>query len=760
MPSGRVVEAVADALSASGRYNRDDKVQPIAVLWPDPARTWEPVMDLMREVTPVLTLGPYDVANQTGPAIWIRCRLSERLATSETGPIVTYLPGVERSDLRAVETSPSHLQPLGELQFRSTWWLRGNQAPWTPAGFLRSSDGLDLDLARDDDTTAALGLALREVVASPVDVLRARGRIDAGYLSSLLVSDVTRTLLEWLDSPDEARASHSSNEWAAFLGQCRAEFGVDVEAAGPLTVAQKFAQQQGSWKKAWDRFADAPHLYPNIAQRLRQAKPPSEHLFEDVTGPWPQDNDDAEQSLAQALKALKTGSASDARESIAILEGEHAPRRASVWVKLGMSPLAEALAPLSEVARTTAEIPDLDSVEAFKTWYVEEGHKVDHGAVTSLAKVVEPALREVVGAALRATYLPWLDDVARSFQRVVGADVVGDTGLSLEDGDCVVFVDGLRLDVGQTLRSKLAANGMTVSLTPRVAAIPTMTASGKPAVAPLTAPMQAGGELAPTTGGAEVNAAVLRTMLRAESVQPLGPDETGDPAGRGWTETGDLDGTGHKLGIKLVDRIPQEVADIASRVQLLLGAGWTRVHVVTDHGWLLMPGALLKVELPQHLADPRKPRCARLNDGAGAVDQPTFPWTWDRDVRIAVPRGIAAFEAGRIYEHGGVSPQESITPHLIVTAGVAVSQTRIEGVRWRGLRCRVDFAQVPDGSSLDVRRTPGNAASSFVGPKAVVGSDEASVLVEDDSLLGDSAYVVILSASGEILAQLPTRVGD
>ena len=175
---------------------------------------------------------------------------------------------------------------------------------------------------------------------------------------------------------------------------------------------------------------------------------------------------------------------------------------------------------------------------------------------------------------------------------------VGDTGLSLEDGDCVVFVDGLRLDVGQTLRSKLAANGMTVSLTPRVAAIPTMTASGKPAVAPLTASMQAGGELAPTTGGAEVNAAVLRTMLRAESVQPLGPDETGDPAGRGWTETGDLDGTGHKLGIKLVDRIPQEVADIASRVQLLLGAGWKRVHVVTDHGWLLMPGALLKVELP------------------------------------------------------------------------------------------------------------------------------------------------------------------
>ena len=756
----RVVEAIGHALTASGRYNRDDKVQPVAVLWPDPHRAWETVMDLVREVTPALTLGDYDEASLTGPAIWIRCRLSEHASDSPDVPAVIYLPGVERSDLRAIETSPSHLQPLAELQFRSTWWQRGNQAPWTPAGFLRSSDGLDLDLARDDETTAALNLALREVVASPLDVLRTRGRIDAGYLSSLLVSDVNRTLLEWLNSPDETRASHLDNEWAAFLGQCRAEFKIDIEGAGALTVAQKLAQQQGPWKKVWARFEDTPHVYPNIAQRLRQAKPPSEHLFEEVAGPWPQDNDDAEKSLAQALKVLDAGPASTARETVASLEAQHAPRRGSVWAKLGMSPLAEALAPLSDVASWTAEVPAPASVEEFKTWYAEEGHKIDHAAVTSLAKVAEPALRDVVGTALRATYLPWLDDVARSFQQVVGEDVIADTGLAMEDGDCVVFVDGLRLDVGQTLRSKLAANGMTVALAPRLAALPTMTSSGKPAVAPLDASMQAGEGLAPTNGGAEVNAAVLRKMLRAESVQPLGPDETGDPAGRGWTETGDLDGTGHKLGLKIIDRIPQEVADIASRVRQLLGAGWRRVHVVTDHGWLLMPGSLPKVELPLHLADPRKSRCARLKEGAGIVDQPTFRWTWDRDVRIAVPRGVAAFEAGCVYEHGGVSPQESITPHLIVTAGAVVTQAKIEGVRWRGLRCRVDFARVQGGSILDVRRTPGDAASSFVGPKSVVGSDEASVLVEDDSLLGETAYVVILSASGEILAQLPTRVGD
>ena len=751
-----VLGEVADSLAAAGRYNRDDKVQPVAVLWPDPTRAWEPVIDLLRDITPILTLGDFDDASQSGPAIWIRCQLTE----PSDQPVVIYLPGVERSDLRAIETSPMHLQPLAELQFRATWWQRGSHGPWTPAGFLRSADGLALDLGRDEQTSSALVLALREVIGTPVDVLKGKGRIDATYLSSLLISDTNKLLLEWLDAPDQARAARSANEWSAFLSQCRNDFGIDLEAAGPLTVAQELAGQAGTWGNLWARFADAPHLYPRIPERLRQAKPPATALFELGSGPWPQDNEEAEVALSTALASLGAGAPGSARDRIKALEEEHAPRRESVWAKLGKAPLADALSLLDQVARATASLPAVDSVEAFKDWYAAEGHKVDQAATAALTKVTDPPLREVVGTALRATYLPWLDDVARSFQDVLVQVPAGNTGLTIEDGDCVIFVDGIRLDVCQTLRTRLAAGGMTASLTPRLAAVPTMTSSGKPAVAPLKNVLGTGDALAPTSDGVEVNAPLLRKLLATESVQALSPDETGDPTGRGWTETGDLDGTGHKLGIKLVDRIGQEIADIATRVQQLLGAGWTRVHIVTDHGWLLMPGGLPKVELPIHLAVTRKSRCARLIAGAGNVDQPTFKWTWDPSVRIAVPRGVAAFEAGCIYEHGGVSPQESITPHLVVTSGTIVGGARIEGVRWRGLRCRVDFAMVPSGANLDIRRTPGDAAGSLVASKPVEGTDEASVLVEDDSVLGESAYVVIVSASGEILAQLPTKVGD
>ncbi|MCV7176147.1 BREX-1 system phosphatase PglZ type B [Mycolicibacterium sphagni] len=751
-----MLDAVAESFAAAGRYNRDDKVQPVVVLWADPTRAWEPVIDLLRGSTPILTLGEFNAASQSGPAIWIRCQLAE----PRDHPIVVYLPGVERSDLRAIETSPPNIQPLAELQFRAAWWQHGSHGPWTPAGFLRSADGLALDLGRDDATSAALALALREIIATPVDVLMSKGRIDASYLSSLLVSDANKLLLEWLDAPDQARAARSANEWSAFLGQCRSTFGLDIESVGPLTVAQELAGRAGAWGSLWERFADAPHLYPNIPDRLRQAKPPATALFELGSGPWPQDNEEAEVELAAALASLGAGSPTSARDRIRALEEEHAPRRDSVWAKLGQTPLADALSVLDHVAQTTASLPAVDSVDAFTQWYAADGHKVDQAAIAALTKVTDPPLREVVGTALRATYLPWLDDVARAFQEAMVDDPASDVGLTIEDGDCVIFVDGLRLDVGQTLRARLGASGMTASLTPRIAAVPTMTSSGKPAVSPLTVALGSGGALAPTSDGVEVNAPMLRKLLVAESVQTLSPDETGETTGRAWTETGDLDGTGHKLGIKLVDRIAQEVADVATRVQQLLGAGWKRVHIVTDHGWLLMPGGLPKVELPVHLAVTRKSRCARLTAGAGNVDQPTFKWTWDPSVRIVVPRGVAAFEAGCIYEHGGVSPQESITPHIIVTSGAVVGRARIEGVRWRGLRCRVDFAQVPHGASLDVRRMPGDAAGSLVTSKAVEGTDEASVLVEDDSAMGLSAFVVIVSVSGEILAQLPTKVGD
>jgi len=761
MTGTTVLDGIRQSLLEAGRYNRDDKIRPAAVLWPDPDRLWESVVEMLRPQMRIATLGDFAPVDSTGPAIWLRCILAEEVKPGDDNPWVIYLPGVERNELRAIESCPANIRPLAELQFRSVWWLQSNQSPWTPAGFLRSADGLAVDLGKDHETLVALSLALSQVASVAVQDLRNRGRIDASYLSSLLVSDEVKTLLEWLNDPADTKSRLLGNRWAAFLAQCKSSLGVDPESEGALTVAQRLGGRQGVWNKVWERFAEAPHSYPKIPEQLRRAKP-ADQLFADLPDSWPQDNEAAESEVLAQFNKMNMGTPAEGRAQIVALEGEHGRRRETVWGRLGKTPLADALGHLSSIAEQTLKNVSANSLPELTAWYSTDGYRVDAGAVSALAAADEPRSREGVGEVLRAIYLPWLDDAARLFQALVQAgDANAETGLSINDGDCVLFIDGLRLDVGESVRRALAERGANAEMGTRLAAFPTMTSTGKPAVAPIAAILQPGEELTPTVKGHLVDASTLRTLLVEAGVQTLTSDEIGNPAGRGWTEAGDLDAAGHKLGLKIVDRIPQEVAEIASRVRELLDGGWQRVHVVTDHGWLLMPGQLQKVELPQHLAVTRKSRCARLIAGAGEVGPPTFAWTWDKTVRIAVPRGVAAFEAGCIYEHGGLSPQESITPHLIVSRGGTASVAGIEAIKWIGLRCRVDHVAAPRGARIDIRKSPGDSSSSIVPePKDVVGSGELKVLVPDDSLEGVAVYVVLLSDSGDILAQVATKVGD
>src|SRR5262249_6139465 len=151
--------------------------------------------------------------------------------------------------------------------------------------------------------------------------------------------------------------------------------------------------------------------------------------------------------------------------------------------------------------------------------------------------------------------------------------------------------------------------------------------------------------------------------------------------------------------------------------QALTEAGWRQVLIVTDHGWLMMPGGLPKADLPEHLTVIRKGRCARLKDGAQTAQQ-TVPWFWDIQVRIAVAPGIHCFEAGKEYEHGGLSPQECVVPVLRVTPASANVQIEITQVIWRGLRCALKIVGSEHNMVVDIRSKAGDAKSSISTPRA------------------------------------------
>jgi hypothetical protein len=262
--------------------------------------------------------------------------------------------------------------------------------------------------------------------------------------------------------------------------------------------------------------------------------------------------------------------------------------------------------------------------------------------------------------------------------------------------------------------------------------------------------------------GTTVTAEVLRRTLSVEGFQVLAGDDTGDPSGRGWIELGDIDALGHSQGIKLARYVDRELQPIAERVTGLLKAGWQRVEVVTDHGWMLGVGELIKIDpdLPSALTEVRKGRCALVKDDA-TVDLPTLPWTWDPLVTIAVAPGLTAFERGKVYEHGGVSPQESIVPRLIVTSRIAtLGSAVIDEIRWTGLRCRVRVVDAPKHAVVDLRSRPADPGSSLASEmKELDDTGVASLLPSSNDLDGTAAVLVVLAADGAVLAQRATVIG-
>ena len=100
----------------------------------------------------------------------------------------------------------------------------------------------------------------------------------------------------------------------------------------------------------------------------------------------------------------------------------------------------------------------------------------------------------------------------------------------------------------------------------------------------------------------------------------------------------------------------------------------------------------------------------------------------------------------------------------MVSLGKASSATQgpeVTGVKWLGLLCRVEYSGVGPGGSVDIRGLPSDVSTS-VAEAAIetTGAGKASLLVPDEEQQGEDAYIVILSASGELLAQRKVSIGQ
>ena len=254
---------------------------------------------------------------RTGPAIWIRClvdrTLDEPALPGDRAPIV-YLPGV--------------------------------------GSFLTSTRTLGLDIARDDRTIEAMLRALPEVVLTPIEQFSVR-RLEADDFDRILSDDLIRDMLRWMGDPDGMKARLGSSSWGAFCNRCREELAVDPEVDTAITAGERLGEGAGEWAKVWDRFVESPMAYKGIDKLLQCSRPRTTLLFD--RSRWPDLNDEDDQFVRKELTSLTNLPHDRACDAVLKLESAHGPRRKSVWARLGQTPMADVLEPLSrlaDVART------------------------------------------------------------------------------------------------------------------------------------------------------------------------------------------------------------------------------------------------------------------------------------------------------------------------------------------------------------------------------------------------------------------------
>jgi hypothetical protein len=768
---GGLVEALERSFAEALR-SPEGIAEPVALLWTDAdPPQWQALVDRLQTILPqVFVLGPYAADKRTGPAIWLRCLVDRALPEVQLAagvvPIL-YLPGVGRQDLRAGEDCPPKLQPLVELQFRGRVWHQRNGRDWTVEAFLASEDGLGLDVAQDARTKEAALRSLPLLAETSLEGLRGH-RLEADDFDRLAVSDPARDVLRWMSAGDAFRGSEGEDRWKAFRGLCVSDFKLDPDDRSPADAAAALLDGNGKWDLVWRHFKDSPRLYPDVAQLLRHTATPLQHRGSERDGAG---NDTEEKSLRNALDEVQALPHKEAIARVRSLEARHGKRRDWLWAELGASTLALALEPLARLAEGVGRALGGTTLDGAVVAYVKDGWRVDRAAIEALARVKSAGDSALVGGVVRALYLPWLDESARHFQALVrGAENSARamvTGTEHEKDACLLFADGLRFDVACMLRERLEAKGLKTSLRHRLAPLPTVTATAKPFATVVYDRLEGGEDILDFNPRIKespqaANAQRLRDELAARGFDLLGDELRPAKSGTvgGWIEAGRLDDLGHKLDARLVTQVDAELAALVDQVTGLIECGWMRIRIVTDHGWLLMPGGLPQVALPTHLTATKWARCATVK-GDARPDVPVYAWHWNPHVRIASPPGIGSFAANTEYAHGGVSPQECIVPELVVERGGASASASIASITWLRMRCRVAVTTNDPRVRVDLRLHWKQAGTSIAASVKEVGpAGEASLAVADDSHDGRAANVVILDAAGNVLDHKPTTVGE
>lgn len=767
-----IYDKVLAALQQAEKHNSSLMTRPEVILWPDPENIWSQVMPVLQETRDNLFIyGSYEPQKNQGPSIWIKCMLAKSVpeATWSSKSIPTiYLPGISKNELKNVEEIGFQLQPLIEYQYTGTMFLQENGKEWTAMAFIENqNNGLGIRINKDTATKEALKKALPTIFQDK-DIFKGKYFINADFLNSQLFPDIVQSILTWICLGDAFLDTFDSAKKDVFVNICKAQYDFVPNYKNIKAIAEKLGTQKNGWKSVWQLYANAPAKYPQIEDLLRLAKPDDlgTGMFAVTEESWPQVNEQKEEDLRNQLAKIATLDLKNAASALNNLEQEHKNRRNWIWFELGKAPLLKALIHLSEMAAgATAPFP-ASSVNEIRAYYISEGYKIDGAMRNAFAAVKTDKDKTLIKQLIQHIYKPWLENINLKFQALIAVDSTIFTNQQAvpEQDDFVLFVDAFRYELAVEFMAMLSGLNYTVTLENSWSAIPSLTPTAKPNVSPIAAMVATESlfnEFRPQLKtGKDLQTNEFRKALKDQNFRLISNVKDISPDIRCWKEIGDIDTKGHTEQADMVKSIPTLFEQIQESLDLAFEKGVKKIKIVTDHGWLLLPGGLPKTAINAGLTETRWGRCALIKDGV-STDFLHLPWRWNPAIFIAYAPGISFFRINEEYAHGGISIQECLTPTIYIeNTGATVSNAKIMEVKWVNLKCTVVTENADNGYYIDIRSKYSDENTSVLENKnKPIRDNKVFVMATDDSE-AQAATVVLLNENGRIIDKKVTTVGE
>jgi hypothetical protein len=766
-----IYDKVIQALKDAENHNSSLMVKPEVILWPDPENQWADVIGVLQDKLPQLLIyGSFDPIKKQGPAIWLKCMVAKTLPEAdwnvETTPII-YLPGVAKADLRNVENAVFNLQPLLEYQYSGNIFLQENGREWSILAFVENpAYGLGVKVGKDGATKEALKKALPTIFQDEY-LFAGKETIDADFLNNQLFPDIIPTILKWICKGDAYLQCMDNGKREVFKTLCKSQYDFEPDHKNILEIVKMLGAQRGSWKFVWQLYAAAPHKYPELEDLLRQAKPSDlgSGLFTLPDESWPQVNEDQELYLTKEMINTAKKEQSDALLLLEQLEKKHGIRRSWVWGELGNSSMANALFFLEKMARQSLESFPSATIDELKSYYLSKGYQIDQNMRKALASVRTSENKDVVKSVIHLFYKPWIEKITNKFQELVESDASIFTSQKAkeETESFVLFVDAFRYELADEFIKGLSKTQWKIAIDTSWTAIPSLTPTSKPNVSPIADDVSQESEISEfrprLKNGKDLLISVFRDTLKKHNFICVtnSADITGE--GKYWQEIGNIDTKGHEEQSEMVKRVAELFDQVREAIDVAFDKGIKRIKIVTDHGWLLLPGGLPKTQLNAGLAETRWGRCALIKDGVKS-ELLHLPWRWNPGVFIAYAPGISFFKANQEYAHGGISIHECLVPEIIIeNQSITTIEAEIKEIKWVNLKCTISTNELPDGYSVDIRSKYNDEKTSIVLSKSKLLKDNEVTLMVDDSAEYQAATIVLLNENERIITKKPTTVG-